>query len=148
MKGLYKAVEQIVHLDECFRIQNLKRERMASVSGNIKGFYRQKKNTTKSSKKPPLKAASFGSDVAQPPALVSHGGNLDLQGLPPLIARVFSIKPHFLPCFSVLPNSISSIVKKKKKKNLQFLLINLTWFLELVHQMITTRARRSCGNLI
>ena len=47
---------------------------MASVSGNMKGFYRQKKSNTKSSKK-----ASAKSGAAQPTALVSHGGKLDLQ---------------------------------------------------------------------
>lgn len=49
---------------------------MASVSGNIKGFYRQKKTTAtkKSSKKSPIPAA------AQSPALISHGGKPDLEG--------------------------------------------------------------------
>ncbi|KAF5725671.1 hypothetical protein HS088_TW23G00398 [Tripterygium wilfordii] len=57
---------------------------MASKS-SMKGFYRQKKAIAKtpkasSSKKksPPKHAAAIGSDVVQPPALISHG-SLDLQ---------------------------------------------------------------------
>ncbi|KAD4583957.1 hypothetical protein E3N88_21558 [Mikania micrantha] len=57
---------------------------MAS-SADMKGFYKQKKKyagiSKPSSSKPKSKsksAASFGSNVAQPPALVVHG-SLDLQ---------------------------------------------------------------------
>jgi DNA polymerase delta subunit 4 len=67
---------------------------MATTSGNIKGFYRQRKNSgvTKSSsntkkaskpsslKRSPKDAATFGSDVTQPTALLSHGSP-DLKGL-------------------------------------------------------------------
>ncbi|KAE8077547.1 hypothetical protein FH972_016104 [Carpinus fangiana] len=68
---------------------------MATTSGNIKGFYRQRKNSgvTKSSsntkkaskpsssfKRSPKGAATFGSDVTQPTALLSQGSP-DLKGL-------------------------------------------------------------------
>ncbi|KAG8478750.1 hypothetical protein CXB51_028649 [Gossypium anomalum] len=49
-------------------------------------FYRQKKNSftsirKKSTKSPSLKhVATFSFDITQPPALVSHGGSLDLKG--------------------------------------------------------------------
>ncbi|KAH7511473.1 hypothetical protein ACOSP7_014198 [Xanthoceras sorbifolium] len=52
---------------------------MATTSSkNMKGFYRQKKNTggiTKkaSNRKTPKIAAALGSDVTQPTALISHG---------------------------------------------------------------------------
>ncbi|XP_062151683.1 uncharacterized protein LOC133860060 [Alnus glutinosa] len=61
---------------------------MATTSGNMKGFYRQKKNSgitkpssnTKKASKPssslkksPKHAATCGSDVTQPAALLSHG---------------------------------------------------------------------------
>ncbi|KAK3020323.1 hypothetical protein RJ639_046535 [Escallonia herrerae] len=64
---------------------------MASRGGDIQGFYRQRKKgitkpanakaKTSSSKKPSSpnrSAATFGSDVTQPPALISHA-SLDLQ---------------------------------------------------------------------
>lgn len=55
-----------------------------SSKNNMKGFYRQKKKTgaiTKktSNKKTPKISATFGSDVNQPTALISHG-SLDLKG--------------------------------------------------------------------
>ncbi|KAL1124831.1 hypothetical protein V6Z11_A13G000900 [Gossypium hirsutum] len=58
---------------------------MATTSKNMNVFYRQKKNSSastgkKSTKSPsPKHAATFGSDITQPPALVSHGGSLDLK---------------------------------------------------------------------
>lgn len=61
---------------------------MASKS-DIKGFYKQQKrggiSKSKSKSKTassstPKHSASFGADVTQPPALVSHG-SLDLQGI-------------------------------------------------------------------
>ncbi|XWS64999.1 hypothetical protein CRYUN_Cryun05aG0053100 [Craigia yunnanensis] len=63
---------------------------MATTSKNLKGFYGQKKNnatggitkskSSKSTKNPsPKHAATFGSDITQPPALSSHGGSLDLK---------------------------------------------------------------------
>ena len=64
----------------------------SAASGNMKGFYRQRKNPiasfkTKSSsksKKSSTPAATLGVDVTQPPALVSHGVTPDLKGLFPL----------------------------------------------------------------
>ncbi|GAY43209.1 dna polymerase delta subunit 4 [Citrus sinensis] len=55
-----------------------------SSKNNMKGFYRQKKKAggiTKktSNKKTPKISATFGSDVTQPTALISHG-SLDLKG--------------------------------------------------------------------
>lgn len=64
-------------------------------AGDVKGFYRQRKKggITKPSPKAkqtasnasskntfPSPSASFGSDIVQPPALISHG-SLDLKGL-------------------------------------------------------------------
>jgi DNA polymerase delta subunit 4 len=66
----------------------------------MKGFYRQRKNsgvtkpssTTKKASKPssslkksPKHAATFGSDVTQPAALLSHGSP-DLKGLSPSLS--------------------------------------------------------------
>lgn len=59
------------------------------ASSDVKGFFREKKKTTKTKKESgipskksskPKNTASFGSNVAQPPALVARGC-LDLQGL-------------------------------------------------------------------
>ncbi|KAJ7982604.1 DNA polymerase delta subunit 4 [Quillaja saponaria] len=57
---------------------------MEMPRGSMKGFYKQRKNTKSSSKnkssisstttkKSPRKAATFGSDISQSPALISHG---------------------------------------------------------------------------
>nr|XP_023875552.1 DNA polymerase delta subunit 4-like [Quercus suber]POE82175.1 dna polymerase delta subunit 4 [Quercus suber] len=54
---------------------------MATTSGNIKEFYRQRKksgvskpsNSKISTKKSLKNAATFGSDITQPSALISHG---------------------------------------------------------------------------
>lgn len=61
---------------------------MATTSGNMKGFYRQRKKsgiTKPKASKPSLKTKSlkptFGSDVTQPPTLLSHGSP-DLKGFP------------------------------------------------------------------
>ncbi|KAK9994155.1 hypothetical protein SO802_023858 [Lithocarpus litseifolius] len=59
---------------------------MATTSGNIKEFYRQRKksgvskpsNSKISTKKSLKNAATFGSDITQPSALISHGSP-DLQ---------------------------------------------------------------------
>ncbi|KAI4297194.1 hypothetical protein L6164_037093 [Bauhinia variegata] len=70
--------------------QNLKfQKRGETEMSSIKGFYRQKKNakpstaksskSAASSKKSPAHAATFGSDVTQPPALISYGGAADLK---------------------------------------------------------------------
>lgn len=50
---------------------------MSTRSGNIKGFYKQKKTTTTKTgitgiKKSPSSAATLGSDITQPPALLSN----------------------------------------------------------------------------
>lgn len=75
-----------------FKIQNLEvSNRTMATKSDMKGFYKQKKkgggitkpSNSKSSftKKSttPKNAAAIGSDVTQPPALISHG-SLDLQG--------------------------------------------------------------------
>lgn len=74
-----KAVPQMPDWED--RISKFKiwrereRERVWSVSGNMKGFYRQKKNTTNisssksSNNKPPIHAPNFGSHVSQQPPL-------------------------------------------------------------------------------
>ena len=61
---------------------------MATTSGNIKEFYRQRKksgvskpsNSKISTKKSLKNSATFGSDITQPSALISHGSP-DLKGL-------------------------------------------------------------------
>ncbi|KAL1822380.1 hypothetical protein ACET3Z_009158 [Daucus carota] len=61
-----------------------------SSKSDVKGFYRQKKKSggitkpaagksAKASPSLPKHAATFGSNVVQPPALVTHGGALDLK---------------------------------------------------------------------
>ncbi|XP_061373179.1 uncharacterized protein LOC133315554 [Gastrolobium bilobum] len=78
---------------------------MSSVSGNMKGFYRQKKNPNKSSKKPPIHAAAtFGSDSAQPPALISPGGNPDLEDEydeSETMLREFDMNMAYGPCLGM-----------------------------------------------
>ncbi|KAK7363237.1 hypothetical protein VNO77_05371 [Canavalia gladiata] len=76
---------------------------MASGSGNMKSFYRQKKTANKSSKKPPIHAATatLGSDVVQPPALVSHGGKPDLEDEykeSEAVLRQFDLNMAYGPC--------------------------------------------------
>ncbi|KAH1134038.1 hypothetical protein GYH30_012450 [Glycine max] len=73
---------------------------MASVSGNIKGFYRQKKTTAtkKSSKKSPIPAA------AQSPALISHGGKPDLEDEykeSEVALRQFDLNMAYGPCLGM-----------------------------------------------
>lgn len=71
---------------------------MASKSANMKGFYRQKKNTSSkkvSTKKSPIHAMTYGSDITQPPALISHG-SLDVKGLSLSLPFLFE---HGRPCF-------------------------------------------------
>ncbi|KAL1328235.1 uncharacterized protein LOC107481589 [Arachis duranensis] len=71
---------------------------MASVSGNMKGFYRQKKSNTKSSKKASAKSskkASAKSDAAQPTALVSHE---DDYSAGEAMLRQFDMNMAYGPC--------------------------------------------------
>ena len=49
------------------------------ASTGVKGFFREKKKGKPGAAKKSNKSASFGSDVVQPPALISHA-TLDLQG--------------------------------------------------------------------
>ncbi|XVF30579.1 hypothetical protein REPUB_Repub16aG0070500 [Reevesia pubescens] len=88
---------------------------MATTSKNMKGFYRQKKNSatggitksksSKSSKNPSLKlAATFGSDIIQPLALVSHGGSLDLKedyDDEEQLLRQFDMNMAYGPCLGI-----------------------------------------------
>ncbi|TKY59577.1 DNA polymerase delta subunit 4 [Spatholobus suberectus] len=79
---------------------------MASVSGNMKGFYRQRKNTVtkKSSKKSPTHAATLGSNAAQTPALISHGGNPDLEDEykeSEVMLRQFDLNMAYGPCLGM-----------------------------------------------
>ncbi|KAJ1394866.1 DNA-polymerase delta, subunit 4 [Sesbania bispinosa] len=79
---------------------------MSSVSGNMKGFYRQRKNTNKPSnkKQPPIHAATFGSGVAQPPALISRGGEPDLQDEcndNEALLRQFDLNMAYGPCLGM-----------------------------------------------
>ncbi|XP_057748649.1 uncharacterized protein LOC130967690 [Arachis stenosperma] len=71
---------------------------MASVSGNMKGFYRQKKSNTKSSKKASAKSskkASAKSDATQPTALDSHG---DDYSAGEAMLRQFDMNMAYGPC--------------------------------------------------
>ncbi|KAK7400221.1 hypothetical protein VNO78_11421 [Psophocarpus tetragonolobus] len=79
---------------------------MASVSGNMKGFYRQRKTTAtkKSSKKSPTHATSLGSNAAQTPALVSHGGKPDLEDEykeSEVALRQFDLNAVYGPCLGM-----------------------------------------------
>ncbi|XP_059433938.1 uncharacterized protein LOC132167061 [Corylus avellana] len=91
---------------------------MATTSGNIKGFYRQRKNSgvTKSSsdtkkaskppsslKKSPKDAAIFGSDVTQPTALLSHGSHdlKDDYDENEEVLRVFDMNMAYGPCLGM-----------------------------------------------
>ncbi|XAR54280.1 hypothetical protein NMG60_11029339 [Bertholletia excelsa] len=51
-------------------------------TGDVKGFFRQRKGSgiskAKAKKSPPKHSVTFGAEVVQPPALVSHHGSLDL----------------------------------------------------------------------
>ncbi|OMO88809.1 DNA polymerase delta, subunit 4 [Corchorus capsularis] len=85
---------------------------MATTSKNLKGIYRQKKNNatggitkSKSTKKAsPKEAATFGSDITQPPALVSHGGALDLKDdfdEEEQVLRQFDMSMEYGPCLGM-----------------------------------------------
>ncbi|XP_022744189.1 DNA polymerase delta subunit 4-like [Durio zibethinus] len=88
---------------------------MATTSKNMKGFYRQKKNkaaggitkskSSKSTKNPSLKhAATFGSDITQSPALISHGGSLDLKDdldEQEQVLRLFDMNMAYGPCLGI-----------------------------------------------
>ncbi|GLT95297.1 hypothetical protein SLE2022_129890 [Rubroshorea leprosula] len=87
---------------------------MATSSKNMKGFYRQRKNTggiTKSKSSKPLSgkksaqhAAAFGSDVAHSPALFSHGGSADLKDdydQNEQVLRQFDMNMAYGPCLGM-----------------------------------------------
>ncbi|XWS42826.1 hypothetical protein CRYUN_Cryun16bG0047700 [Craigia yunnanensis] len=88
---------------------------MATTSKNMKGFYRQKKNNTtggitkpkssNSTKNPsPKLAATFGSDITQPPALISHGGSFDLKDdfdEQEQVLRQFDMNMAYGPCLGI-----------------------------------------------
>ncbi|XVE62356.1 hypothetical protein DITRI_Ditri06bG0111700 [Diplodiscus trichospermus] len=88
---------------------------MATTSKNMKGFYRQKKNNitggiakpkpAKSTKNPsPNHAATFGCDVTQPAALISHGGSLDLKDEfdeQEQMLRQFDMNMAYGPCLGI-----------------------------------------------
>ncbi|KAK7319335.1 hypothetical protein RJT34_04054 [Clitoria ternatea] len=74
---------------------------MASVSGNMKGFFRQRKtkNATKSSKKP-----AIHTDAPQPPALISHGGSPDIEDEHndnEAVLRQFDLNMAYGPCLGM-----------------------------------------------
>ncbi|XP_030534962.1 uncharacterized protein LOC115744028 [Rhodamnia argentea] len=80
---------------------------MATRSANMKGFFKQKKNTKStssnkgSSKRSPT--ASTSSDVTQPPALISHG-SLDLKGdhdHAEEVLRQFDMNMAYGPCLGM-----------------------------------------------
>ncbi|GMJ11324.1 polymerase delta 4 [Hibiscus trionum] len=76
---------------------------MATPSKNIGGFYKQKKTTTSKSKSKHA-AATSGSNIAQPPALVSHGGSLDLKDdleEEEQVLRQFDMNMAFGPCIGM-----------------------------------------------
>ncbi|KAL4325418.1 hypothetical protein GQ457_11G014480 [Hibiscus cannabinus] len=111
---------------------------MATPSKNIEGFYKQKKNTaskSKSSNSTKQPAATFGSNIAQPPALVSRGGSLDLRaddtGEEEQVLRQFDMNMAFGPCIGMTrldrweraqrlglnpPKEIQSILKRGEVK--------------------------------
>ncbi|XWS57998.1 hypothetical protein CRYUN_Cryun09bG0221200 [Craigia yunnanensis] len=90
---------------------------MATTSKNMKVFYRQKKNNTtggrgitkskssKSTKNPsPKNAATFGSDISQPPTLIFHGGSLDLKDdfdEQEQFLRQFDMNMAYGPCLGI-----------------------------------------------
>ncbi|KAL8043675.1 hypothetical protein ABFX02_08G000300 [Erythranthe guttata] len=83
---------------------------MASSSSDMKGFFREKKKSAKPNKsgKPiksakPKHSASCGSDVVQPPALLSHGSP-DLQDEydeEETILRQFDMNMAYGPCLGM-----------------------------------------------
>ncbi|KAK6926212.1 DNA polymerase delta, subunit 4 [Dillenia turbinata] len=85
----------------------------STASRDMKGFYRQKKSggitkgkTSKAStskKQQPKNAASFGSDVAQTPALISHGA-LDINDgydENESVLRQFDMNMAYGPCLGM-----------------------------------------------
>ncbi|XP_038998269.1 DNA polymerase delta subunit 4-like isoform X1 [Hibiscus syriacus] len=111
---------------------------MATPPKNIEGFYKQKKSNTsksKSSNSTKHAAATSGSNIAQPPALVSHGGSLDLEAddfdEEQQVLRQFDMNMEFGPCIGIPridrwerarrlglnpPKEIESILKRGKVK--------------------------------
>ncbi|KAE8733687.1 DNA polymerase delta subunit 4 [Hibiscus syriacus] len=110
---------------------------MATPPKNIEGFYKQKKSNTsksKSSNSTKHAAATSGSNIAQPPALVSHGGSLDLEDdfdEEQQVLRQFDMNMEFGPCIGIPridrwerarrlglnpPKEIESILKRGKVK--------------------------------
>ncbi|ESW31009.1 hypothetical protein PHAVU_002G201100 [Phaseolus vulgaris] len=79
---------------------------MATVSGNMKGFYRQRKTTAtkKSSKKSPINAAILGSTSVQTLATISPGGKPDLQyecSESEVVLRQFDLNMAYGPCLGM-----------------------------------------------
>ncbi|CAL5213736.1 unnamed protein product [Lathyrus oleraceus] len=76
-------------------------------SGNIKGFYKQRKNpttATANTKKSPIHAATFSSNLAQPPALTSRNGKPDLQdecSESESVLRQFDMNTVYGPCIGM-----------------------------------------------
>ncbi|KAK2633079.1 hypothetical protein EUGRSUZ_L00611 [Eucalyptus grandis] len=82
---------------------------MATRSANMKGFFKQKKNTKStssrkgSSKRSPTNASTVGSNVTQPPALVSHG-SIDLKDdhdQAEEVLRQFDMNMAYGPCLGM-----------------------------------------------
>ncbi|QCD84004.1 DNA polymerase delta subunit 4 [Vigna unguiculata] len=79
---------------------------MASVTGNMKGFYRQRKTTAtkKSSKKSPIHTAIPGSTGIQTPATTANGGKPDLQSEcneSEVVLRQFDLNMAYGPCVGI-----------------------------------------------
>ncbi|KAE8707869.1 DNA polymerase delta subunit 4 [Hibiscus syriacus] len=107
---------------------------MATPAKNIEGFYKQKKSNTSKSKSTKHAAATSSSSIAQPPALVSQGGSLDLKDdfdEEEQVLRQFDMNMAFGPCIGIPrldrweraqamglnpPKEIESILKRCKVK--------------------------------
>ncbi|KAE8702333.1 pentatricopeptide repeat-containing protein [Hibiscus syriacus] len=105
---------------------------MATPAKNIEGFYKQKKSNTSKSKSTKHAAATSGSNIVQPPALVSHGGSFDLKDdfdEEEQVLRLFDMNMAFGPCIAIPrldrweraqrlglnpPKEIESILKRGK----------------------------------
>ncbi|XP_039002658.1 uncharacterized protein LOC120129146 isoform X1 [Hibiscus syriacus] len=106
---------------------------MATPAKNIEGFYKQKKSNTSKSKSTKHAAATSGSNIVQPPALVSHGGSFDLKAddfdEEEQVLRLFDMNMAFGPCIAIPrldrweraqrlglnpPKEIESILKRGK----------------------------------
>ncbi|KAG6424806.1 hypothetical protein SASPL_115226 [Salvia splendens] len=73
------------------------------ASTGVKGFFREKKKGKPGAAKKSNKSASFGSDVVQPPALISHA-TLDLQeeyDEKEEVLRQFDMNMAYGPCIGM-----------------------------------------------